>query len=56
MPFTDFENGYGYYTIGEILNGKCKTNIKYGEKFKNVGICGVFLDMVNGTLSFSYNN
>ncbi|EDK32043.2 SPRY domain protein (macronuclear) [Tetrahymena thermophila SB210] len=54
--FCDQESGFGYYTIGKLRNGSNAHGSDYGAKFKNSGVCGVFLDMQKGILAFSYNS
>ena len=54
--FCDTNNGFAYYTVGQLRNGSNSNGINYGDKFKNSGVCGIYLDMTAGTLSFTYNN
>ncbi len=51
--FSDFKYGYAFFGQGSLRNASSKSGIKYGKPFKNEGVIGVFLDMNNGTLSFS---
>ncbi|KAL4466063.1 hypothetical protein ABPG74_004300 [Tetrahymena malaccensis] len=54
--FCDTENGFGYYTIGKLRNGSNAHGSDYGAKFKNSGVCGVYIDLQKGVLAFSYNS
>eukprot|EP01017_Pseudomicrothorax_dubius_P048086 TRINITY_DN8699_c0_g1_i2.p2 TRINITY_DN8699_c0_g1~~TRINITY_DN8699_c0_g1_i2.p2 ORF type:complete len:129 (-),score=19.97 TRINITY_DN8699_c0_g1_i2:188-574(-) len=53
--FCDHNFGFAYYGIGQLRHGSNAQGPAYGEKFKNDGVLGVFLDMGKGTLSFSFN-
>jgi len=53
--FSDREFGYAYYGLGELRHGEYSVNAKYGKKFRKSGIIGVYLNMDQGTLSFSLN-
>lgn len=56
--FCDTQDGFGYYSAGQLRNGSKTNGKKYGETFKgteNNDIIGVFLDLVVGRLFFSKN-
>lgn len=52
--FCDESHGYAYYTVGGIRNGSNAAGSNYGVKFKEKGVCGVYLNMHRGLLAFSY--
>ena len=53
--FSDLITGYAYYGLGELRHGENTPSLQYGKKFRKSGIVGVYLNMDNGTLSFSLN-
>eukprot|EP00826_Nyctotherus_ovalis_P040530 TRINITY_DN4005_c0_g1_i1.p1 TRINITY_DN4005_c0_g1~~TRINITY_DN4005_c0_g1_i1.p1 ORF type:complete len:336 (-),score=90.49 TRINITY_DN4005_c0_g1_i1:142-1149(-) len=53
--FCDGVGGYAYYGLGELRHGENTVSVKYGKKFRKSGIIGVYLNMDQGTLSFSLN-
>ena len=53
--FCDLETGFAYYSLGSLRHGSNSQGVNYGSKFKNEGICGICLNMIKGTLSFSLN-
>jgi len=58
VAFCDFENGFGYYSAGQLRNGSKTSGKKYGECYKGTlkqDIIGVYLDLVDGRLFFSKN-
>lgn len=53
--FCDTEDGFAYYTLGQLRSGSNSRGDPYGAKFKNTGVCGIYLDMNKGELHFAYN-
>jgi len=53
--FSDTSSGFAYYGLGELRHGEDGTGVKYGKKFRKSGIIGVYLNMDQGTLTFSLN-
>lgn len=51
--FCDYDFGFGYYGMGQLRHGSNSDGMKYGLPFKKQGILGVYLNMNQGTLSFS---
>ena len=51
--FCDYEFGYAYYGVGQLRHESNSIGANYGKKFKNYGVLGVCLNMINGTLSFA---
>jgi len=52
--FCDGSKGWALYN-GELRHSSNSTGTKYGTPFKENDIIGVYLDMIEGTLSFSKN-
>ena len=46
--FCDSPNGFGFYSIGQLRNGSSSDGPKYGVRFRNKGVCGIYLNMNNG--------
>ena len=53
--FSDVEDGYAYFGMGELRHASDSTGSKYGKPFLKYSHVGVFLDMRKGILGFSLN-
>ncbi len=53
--FCDTAIGYAYYGLGQLRSGSNAQGKAYGERFKNSGDVGIFLNMQKGILAFSLN-
>ncbi len=60
--FCDHSFGYGFYGtifcnigLAQLRHNSNASGPQYGKRFKKEGVLGIFLNMNNGTLSFSLN-
>jgi hypothetical protein len=53
--FSDFDTGWAYYRTGQLRHASNSNGAAYGEAFGQGDVIGIFLDMIEGTLSFSKN-
>ncbi|KAM3133207.1 hypothetical protein pb186bvf_014635 [Paramecium bursaria] len=55
QAFSDTEDGWAIYN-GELRHNSNSTGKKYGKAYKTGDVIGVYLDMIDGNLSFSINH
>jgi len=53
--FCDTDQGFAYFSSGQLRHDSKGSGIPYGEKFKQDDTIGVYVDLVGGALFFSKN-
>ena len=58
IAFCDSNDGYAYYSAGQLRNGSKTCGKKYGKAYKGTDdqdIVGVYVDLIEGRIFFSKN-
>ena len=56
QAFCDTDQGFAYFSTGQLRHNSKGTGIAYGEKFKQDDTIGVYVDLVDGVLFYSKND